>query len=114
MVQYQDTYTPGMSRMQGWSTEITQPERRHPAMVGTEPGRKVGEMTGPAGMTGMTGMSGQNRNTAMKLFAQKNPQFAQFLRDNQGKSTQQIEQDYGLDWNMVQNLDCICWPVLRN
>ena len=34
-------------------------------MVGTEPGRKVGEMTGPAGMTGMTGMAGQNRNTAI-------------------------------------------------
>ena len=47
-------------------------------------------------------MSGQNPDTVMKLFAQKNPQFAQFLRDNQGKSPQQIAQDYGLDWNMVQ------------
>ena len=46
-------------------------------------------------------MNGQNPDTAMKLFAQKNPQFAQFLRDNQGKSPQQIAQDYGLDWNMV-------------
>ena len=48
-------------------------------------------------------MSGQNPDTVMKLFSQKNPQFAQFLRDNQGKSPQQIAQDYGLDWNMVQN-----------
>ena len=48
-------------------------------------------------------MNGQNPDTVMKLFAQKNPQFAQFLRDNQGKSPQQIAQDYGLDWNMVQN-----------
>ena len=47
-------------------------------------------------------MSGQNPDTVMKLFSQKNPQFAQFLRDNQGKSPQQIAQDYGLDWNMVQ------------
>ena len=47
-------------------------------------------------------MNGQNPDTAMKLFAQKNPQFAQFLRDNHGKSPQQIAQDYGLDWNMVQ------------
>ena len=47
-------------------------------------------------------MNGQNPDTVMKLFAQKNPQFAQFLRDNQGKSPQQIAQDYGLDWNMVQ------------
>ena len=47
-------------------------------------------------------MNGQNPDTVMKLFAQKNPQFAQFLRDNQGKSPQQIAQDYGIDWNMVQ------------
>ena len=47
-------------------------------------------------------MSGQNPDTVMKLFSQKNPRFAQFLRDNQGKSPQQIAQDYGLDWNMVQ------------
>ena len=47
-------------------------------------------------------MNGQNPDTVMKLFAQKNPQFAQFLRDNHGKSPQQIAQDYGLDWNMVQ------------
>ena len=47
-------------------------------------------------------MNGQNPDTVMKLFAQKNPQFAQFLRDNQGKSPQQIAQEYGLDWNIVQ------------
>ena len=47
-------------------------------------------------------MNGQNPDTVMKLFAQKNPKFAQFLRDNQGKSPEQIAQDYGLDWNMVQ------------
>lgn len=47
-------------------------------------------------------MNGQNPDTVMKLFSQKNPQFAQFLRDNHGKSPQQIAQEYGLDWNMVQ------------
>ena len=47
-------------------------------------------------------MNGQNPDIVMKLFAQKNPQFAQFLRDNQGKSPQQIAQEYGLDWNLVQ------------
>lgn len=47
-------------------------------------------------------MNGQNPDTVTKLFARKNPQFAQFLRDNQGKTPQQIAQDYGLDWNMVQ------------
>lgn len=48
-------------------------------------------------------MNGQNPDTVMKLFAQKNQQFAQFLRDNQGKSPEQIARDYGLDWSMVQN-----------
>ena len=48
-------------------------------------------------------MNGQNPDTVMKLFAQKNPQFDQFLRDNHGKSPQQIAKEYGLDWNMVQN-----------
>ena len=48
-------------------------------------------------------MNGQNPDTVMKLFSQKNPQFAQFLRDNQGKSPEQIARDYGLDWSMVQN-----------
>ena len=47
-------------------------------------------------------MNGQNPDTVMKLFAQKNPQFTQFLQDNQGKSPQQIAQEYGLDWNRVQ------------
>lgn len=48
-------------------------------------------------------MNGQNKDTVIKMFAQKNPQFAQFLRDNHGKSPEQIARDYGLDWNMVQN-----------
>ena len=47
-------------------------------------------------------MNGQNPDTVMKLFAQKNPQFAQFLQDNHGKSPQQIAQEYGLDWGMLQ------------
>lgn len=47
-------------------------------------------------------MSGQNPDVFMKLFAQKNPQFAQFVKDNQGKSPEQVAKDYGLDWNMVQ------------
>lgn len=48
-------------------------------------------------------MNGQNPDVVMKLFAQKNPQFGQFVKDNQGKSPEQIAKDYGLDWNMVQN-----------
>lgn len=47
-------------------------------------------------------MIGQNPDAVMKLFAQRNPQFAQFMKENQGKSPEQIAKDYGLDWNMVQ------------
>lgn len=47
-------------------------------------------------------MVGQNPDAVMKLFAQRNPQFAQFMKENQGKSPEQIAKDYGLDWNMVQ------------
>lgn len=48
-------------------------------------------------------MNGQNPDAVMNLFAKRNPQFAQFVKDNQGKSPEQIAKDYGLDWNMVQN-----------
>lgn len=47
-------------------------------------------------------MSGRDPNAVMRMMAQRNPQFAQFLRDNQGKSPQQIAQSYGLDWDMVR------------
>ena len=47
-------------------------------------------------------LKGQNPDQLLHMFAQKNPQFAQFLRDNQGKSPQQIALDYGLDWGMIQ------------
>lgn len=30
-----------------------------------------------------------------------NPQFAAFVRDNAGKTPQQIAQDYGIDWGTV-------------
>ena len=47
-------------------------------------------------------MSGQNPDVVMKLFAQKNPQFAQFVKDNNGKSPEKIAKDYGLDWNVIK------------
>lgn len=49
-------------------------------------------------------LSGQNPNAVMQLLAQNNPQFAQFVSANQGKSAQQIAQENGLDWNLVQSI----------
>lgn len=48
-------------------------------------------------------MMGGDPNAAIQMLSRQNPQFAQFMRDNQGKSPEQIAQDYGLDWGMIQN-----------
>lgn len=69
------------------------------SMVPTDNMRQMMQMVGSIKQM----MSGQNPDVVMKLFAQKNPQFAQFVKDNQGKSPEQIAKDYGLDWNMVQS-----------
>ena len=45
-----------------------------------------------------------NGNPQM-MFAQmmnSNPKFQAFVKDNQGKSPQQIAQENGLDWNSIQ------------
>lgn len=49
-------------------------------------------------------LSGQNPDAVAQMFAQKNPQFAQFQRDIAGKAPQQVAQEYGLDWNMVRQM----------
>lgn len=49
-------------------------------------------------------LSGQNPDAVAQMFAQKNPQFAQFQRDIAGKTPQQVAQEYGLDWNMVRQM----------
>lgn len=43
-------------------------------------------------------------NAAMQMLSQRNPQFAQFIRDNQGKSPEQIAKDYGIDLNAIQGI----------
>lgn len=49
-------------------------------------------------------LNGQNQDAVAQMFAQKNPQFAQFQRDIAGKTPQQVAQEYGLDWNMVKQM----------
>lgn len=74
----------------------------NPLMTSMEPTGNIRQMMQMVGSIKQM-MSGQNPDVVMKLFAQKNPQFAQFVKDNQGKSPEQIAKDYGLDWNIVQN-----------
>ena len=49
-------------------------------------------------------LAGGNPNAAIQMLSQRNPQFAQFLQQNHGKSPEQIAKDYGIDWNMVQSI----------
>lgn len=74
----------------------------NPLMTSIEPMGNMRQMMQMVGSIKQM-MNGQNPDVVMKLFAQRNPQFAQFVKDNQGKSPEQIAKDYGLDWNVVQN-----------
>lgn len=47
-------------------------------------------------------MSGKDPNAIMAMLTRQNPQFAQFVQANQGKSPEQIANENGLDWNMVK------------
>ena len=49
-------------------------------------------------------MAGQDPNTVMRMMAQRNPQFAQFVDENKGKSPEQIAKEYGIDWNMIKGM----------
>ena len=65
---------------------------------------------GPLGnLHSMMGQIGQLKqmfsgdpNAAIQMLSQRNPQFAQFMRDNQGKSPEQIAKEYGIDWAQIQ------------
>ena len=48
-------------------------------------------------------MNGQNPQAFARMLAQKNPQFAQFLQENKGKSPEQIAQEHGLDFSQIKN-----------
>ena len=53
----------------------------------------------------MVGMiRGQDPRQVAQLMAQRNPQFAEFMRQNQGKSPEQIAADYGIDMGLVREL----------
>ena len=71
--------------------------------------RQATPQNNPLAMMGqlkqMVGMiRGQDPRQVAQLMAQRNPQFAEFLRQNQGKSPEQIAADYGIDMNFVREL----------
>jgi len=45
---------------------------------------------------------GKDPNAVMQMMSKQNPQFAKFLQENQGKSPEQIAQQYGVDMEQVR------------
>ena len=61
----------------------------------------------PGGMNILQLMSmfrGKNPAAIMQLMAQKNPQFAEFARHCQGKTMEQVAQEYGIDLSQLRGL----------
>ncbi len=53
-------------------------------------------------MVGM--LKGQNPQQVAQMMAQRNPQFAVFLQQNQGKTVEQIAAENGIDMGFVREL----------
>jgi hypothetical protein len=46
----------------------------------------------------------QNPEAFAQALAQRNPQFAQFVQQNKGKTAEQVAKENGLDWSQIQSL----------
>lgn len=69
------------------------------AMPQNNPMAMMGQLKQMVGM-----LRGQNPQQVAQLMAQRNPQFAAFLQQNQGKSPEQIAQENGIDMSLVREL----------
>ena len=69
------------------------------AMPQNNPLAMMGQLKQMVGM-----LRGQDPNQVALQMAQRNPQFAAFLQQNQGKTPEQIAADYGVDMNLVREL----------
>ena len=49
-------------------------------------------------------LRGQDPRKVAQLMAQRNPQFAAFMQQNQGKTVDQIAAENGIDMNFVREL----------
>lgn len=69
------------------------------AMPQNNPLAMMGQLKQMVGM-----LKGQNPQQVAQLMAQRNPQFAAFLQQNQGKSPEQIAKENGIDMSLVREL----------
>lgn len=54
-------------------------------------------------MNGLKGLLSGDKNALYNQMLQNNPQFAQFVKENQGKTPEQVAQAYGIDINEKAN-----------
>ena len=52
----------------------------------------------------MSMLRGQDPQKVAQMFMQRNPQFAAFVQQNQGKTVDQIAAENGIDMNFVREL----------
>jgi hypothetical protein len=52
----------------------------------------------------MSMLRGQDPRQVTQLMAQRNPQFAAFMQQNQGKTPEQIAAENGIDMNFAREL----------
>lgn len=69
------------------------------AMPQSNPMTMMGQLKQMVGM-----LRGQNPQQVAQMMAQRNPQFAAFLQQNQGKSPEQIATENGIDMGFVREL----------
>lgn len=56
-----------------------------------------------SGLAQLKGMARGNPEVFARMLAQRNPQFAQFMRENQGKTPEQIADAYGIDRSVLRD-----------
>lgn len=52
----------------------------------------------------MNMLQGKDPNAVANMMMQQNPQFAQFVRNNQGKTPEQVAAQYGIDFNQIRSM----------
>ena len=56
-----------------------------------------------SGLAQLKSMARGNPEAFARMLAQRNPQFAQFMRENQGKTPEQIADAYGIDKSVLRD-----------
>lgn len=68
-------------------------------MPGNNPMAMIGQLKQMMGM-----LRGQDPQQVARNLMQRNPQFAAFVQQNQGKTMEQIAGEYGIDLGLVRSI----------